>query len=102
MRRSQHHEAKELLRDLDHLHTDHVQADENHRAVDELFRRWLDVGYLASPEFTRLTSLLHSLRETYARHIKEEETQLFPAATRILSASDLQAVGLEMSERRGL
>jgi hemerythrin-like domain-containing protein len=102
MRASQHHEAKELMTDLDHLHADHVQADENHHAVDDLFRRWLDAGRLASPVFNRLTSLLHSLRETYARHIKEEETQVFPAATRILSASDLKEVGLEMSGRRGL
>ena len=101
MRASEHHEAKEILSDLDHLHTDHVQADERHRAIDELFRRLLADGLLPAPESLRLTSLLHSLRETYARHIKEEETQIFPTAARILTTSDLRAVGLEMSKRRG-
>ncbi|HKY26497.1 MAG TPA: hemerythrin domain-containing protein [Pyrinomonadaceae bacterium] len=102
MRASQHHEAKDILSDLDHLHTDHVTADQNHRAVDELFRRWLADGFLSAPEFMRLTSLLHSVRDTYARHIKEEETQIFPNAARILTPTDLKAVGLEMAKRRRL
>ena len=102
MRASQHHDAEELRSNLDHLHRDHVQADENHRAVDELFHRWLTDGLLPATEFVRLTSLLRSLRETYVRHIKEEETQIFPNAARILSPSELRAVGLEMSKRRGL
>jgi hemerythrin-like domain-containing protein len=102
MRASQHQEAKDILSDLDHLHTDHVTADQNHRAVDELFRQWLADGFLSAPEFIRLTSLLHSLRDTYARHIKEEETQIFPNAARILTPTDLKAVGLEMAKRRRL
>ena len=102
MRASQHPEAVETLSDLDHLHTDHIQADENHRAVDELFHRWLADGLLSAPEFIRLTSLLHCIQETYTRHIKEEETRVFPNAARILTTSDLRAVGLEMAKRRGL
>lgn len=102
MRASQHDEAKELVANLDHLHTDHVQADQNHRAVDELFHRWLTDGLLPAPEFARLTSLLHSLRATYSKHIKEEETEIFPTAARILSPGDLGAVGFEMSQRRRL
>lgn len=101
MRASQHHEAKAILSDLDHLHTDHVTAAQNHRAVDELFRRWLSDGLLTAPEFSRLSSLLHALQDTYARHIKEEETQVFPNAARILTTSDLTAVGCEMAKRRG-
>ena len=101
MRASEHHEAKEIFSDLDHLHMDHVQADESHRAIDELFRRLLADGFLPEADSVHLTSLLHSLRETYARHIKEEETQIFPTAARILTTSDLRAVGLEMSKRRG-
>jgi hemerythrin-like domain-containing protein len=100
MRASQHQEAKDIR--LDHLHADHVTADQNHRAVDELFRQWLVDGFLSAPEFMRLTSLLHSLRDTYARHIKEEETQIFPNAARILTPTDLKAVGLEMAKRRRL
>jgi hemerythrin-like domain-containing protein len=102
MRASQHDQAKETLSELDHLHTDHVTADQNHQGVDELFRRWLADGFLSAPEFVRLTSLLHSLRDTYARHIKEEETQIFPNAARILTTLDLKAIGSEMATRRGL
>jgi hemerythrin-like domain-containing protein len=102
LRTSQPNEAKEKLWDLDHLHRDHLAADQNHRTVDELFRRWLADGLLSAPEFIRLWSLLNSLRDTYARHIKEEETQLFPSAARLLTLSDLQAIGFEMAERRGL
>lgn len=102
MRASQHPEANESLSDLDHLHADHVQVNENHRVMDELFRRWLADGLLSASDVTRLTSLLHSLRETYARHIKEEESQVFPAAARILTTTDLRDVGLEMAKRRSL
>jgi len=102
MRASPHPRAKELLSELDHLHTDHVTADQNHRGVDELFRRWLADGFLSAPELVRLTSLLQSLRDNYARHIKEEETQLFPNAARILTNNELEAVGVEMARRRGL
>lgn len=102
LRALQHPDANETLSHLHHLHTDHVQARENHRAVDELFRRWSADGLLSAAEFIRLTSLLHSLRDTYARHIKEEETQVFPNAARILTTFDLKAVGLEMAKRRGL
>jgi hemerythrin-like domain-containing protein len=102
MRASQHREAKEILSDLDRLHTDHVVANQNHRTVDQLFGRWLADGRLSGSEFNRLSSLLHMLRDTYARHIKEEETQVFPNATRILTQSDLRAVGFEMAKRRSL
>lgn len=97
--RASQHRAKEML---DHLHTDHVTADQNHQGVDELFRRWLADGFLSAPEFVRLNSLLHSLRDTYARHIKEEETQIFPDAARILTTLDLKTIGSEMAARRGL
>jgi len=102
LRASQHHEAKDILSDLDHLHTDHVGADHNHRAVDELFRRWLADGFLPAREFLNLASLLDSLRDTYARHINEEETQVFPKAARVLTGSDLRAVASEMAKRRGV
>lgn len=101
LRASQNQSAKELL-NIDHLHTDHVTAEKNHRAVDELFRHWLTDGVLAAGEFIRLTSLLQSLRDIYAQHIKEEETHVFPNAAKLLSTGDLQAVGSEMAKRRGL
>lgn len=102
LRGSQHREVKAMLSDLDELHSDHLTVVENHSAVEEVFRRWLTDGLLPSPDHAALVSLLHSLRETYARHIKQEETQLFPHVARILTPTDLKAVGLEMAKRRSL
>jgi hemerythrin-like domain-containing protein len=102
MRAAQHGEVKAMLSDLDELHSDHLTVAEHHGAVETLFRRWLTDGLLPSPEQARLVSLLQSLQETYARHIKQEESQLFPHAARILTPNDLKAVGLEMAKRRGL
>jgi hemerythrin-like domain-containing protein len=101
LRALQSYGTTELL-NLDNLHTDHVTADKNHRAVDELFHQWLTGSVLAPDEFIRLTSLLHSLRDTYDQHIKAEETHVFPNAARLLTTSDLQAVGSEMAKRRSL
>ena len=102
MRGSQHHEAEAILSELDELHVDHVTADENHRIVDELFRSWLVNGALSVVDSDRLISLLYSLRDAYAQHIKKEEVSVFPWAAKNLSATDLRAVGLEMAQRRGL
>lgn len=101
LRASQNEDPKALM-NLDGLHTDHMTAEKNHRAVDELFHKWLTDGVLVPEEFSRLTSLLDSLRDTYSQHIKEEETLIFPNASRLLTTSDLQAVGQEMAKRRGL
>ena len=102
LRASQHHAAKDLLSNLDQLHTDHVAADQTHRAIEELFQQWLVEGSLSPADSIRLNTLLQSLQDAYARHIKEEESQIFPKAARILSSLDLQAVGAEMAQRRGL
>jgi hemerythrin-like domain-containing protein len=101
LRSLQNYGTTELAK-LDNLHTDHGAAEENHRAVDELFRRWLTDDGLPAGDLTRLKSLLHSLRDAYAHHIKEEETLVFPNAAKLLTTSDLQAVGSEMAKRRGL
>ncbi len=64
MRAAQH---REVLSDLDELHSDHLTVAENHSAVEKLFRRWLTDGVLPSPDHARLVSLLQSLQETYTR-----------------------------------
>lgn len=100
LRASQHHAAKDIVSNLDHLQTDHAAAVQSHGAIDELFRQWLADGFLSAPDCVRLTSLLHSLQDVYSRHIREEETQIFPNAARVLTTVDLRAVGLEMAKRR--
>ena len=43
---------------------------------------------------------LVALERLYRRHIKVEDEEVFPAASRVLSAADLEAVGREMAGRR--
>lgn len=102
LRASQHHEAKAVLSSLDDLHTDHVAADQTHRTIDELFRQWLAEGSLSAPDSSRLSALLHDLRDAYARHIKEEEAHVFPNAATLLADFELREIGLEMAKRRGV
>lgn len=101
LRASRPHEARAFLSSLDDLHTDHLEANHTHRAVQELFRQWLADGFLPASHSLRLTSLLHSLRDAYARHIKEEEAHVFPNAARLLTGDQLREIGVEMAKRRG-
>jgi hemerythrin-like domain-containing protein len=84
------------------LHSDHVAVVSRHDAVDDLGRKWLSNGQLTNDEAPRLLDLLHGLRETYQEHIEIEETKLFPFAAKILTPRDLQEMGKEMAQRRGL
>jgi hemerythrin-like domain-containing protein len=95
-------EVEESRSSLAQLHSDHRLAEEAHRTLDELFRRWLLDVVLSVPDANRLISTLTSLRETYARHIKEEEEQIFPLAARLLTPSDFCDLASEMAKRRGL
>ncbi len=70
--------AREALERVEALHGDHIVADRAHAEVDGLGSRWLKEGQLSETEAARLTMLLESLSELYARHIGIEDTELFP------------------------
>lgn len=53
------------------------------------------------PDPRALLSLTKSLRTSYARHLAREETELFPAAEKLLSPDDLADMLREMDTRRG-
>jgi hemerythrin-like domain-containing protein len=94
--------AAEALRTLDELEADHREAERRHARVDELGRRWLRDGRLSDEGVDSLVGHLEALSFSYARHIGIEDKELFPAAGRILGASDLEEVGREMASRRGV
>ena len=48
----------------------------------------------------RCAHTLSTLQAIYKDHIGIEDRELFPAAARLLSSSELMAVGLEMAARR--
>lgn len=89
--------ATELLGQLEH---DHQEADEHHRVVDTIGRRWLADGSLDPSNAAALRASLVRLQAIYQRHIGVEDSELFPAAARLLTPSELEAVGREMSARR--
>jgi hemerythrin-like domain-containing protein len=87
---------------IEHLHTDHEAADEVHREVDALVKRWLVEGVLATEMARHLAGLLDSLSNIYQQHIAVEESQVFPLAGRVLSPAALEQMGREMAARRGI
>ncbi len=85
---------------LQRLEQDHGRADEHHRAVDRLARKWLSDGMLPPADSRAFREHLRTLRGLYEVHIGIEDRELFPAAGRVLSADDLGAIGREMAARR--
>jgi hemerythrin-like domain-containing protein len=82
------------------LEREHDEADEHHRVVDVLGRRWITRGGLGPTETAALRDHLAALQSLYSQHIAIEDRELFPAAARLLSSSELMEVGREMAARR--
>lgn len=95
-------EADRARRVLDALEADHRVAEQWHAAVHSTFTAWLAAGSLPEAEADGLLKTLEDLQSTYTRHIGIEDRELFPLAGRLLPAEDLEAVGREMAERRGV
>lgn len=91
-----------LLAQIDSLEQDHECAERSHVEVDRLGERWLRDGQLSTEDASHFETLVTQLEALYRQHIGVEDTQVFPAAARVLSANDRQAIGEEMAARRGL
>jgi hemerythrin-like domain-containing protein len=94
-------EAARLIANADALEQDHRDAERVHARADELVSRWLQRS-LTEEEARELIDVLESLQRSYETHIGFEDRELFPAAARILAAAQLEAIGRQMAERRGL
>jgi hemerythrin-like domain-containing protein len=92
--------ARQALETIERLESDHVRADAYHRAIDATVRQWMSAGTLDAAAQATLREHLRALRAIYDAHIAIEDRELFPAAGRALSASDLRAIGREMAARR--
>jgi hemerythrin-like domain-containing protein len=95
-------EIETALSRVDLLEQDHERAGKWHDEVDRLCRRWLTEGELAPEDASRLSAVLEELSQLYRRHIFIEDTELFPLAAKVLSASDRESIGAEMAARRGI
>ena len=94
-------EIESVLTLLEDLHAEHKSAGRRHKQVDELGRRWL-ASDLSSDEEHLLKDLIAGLASTYIEHIAVEERAIFPLTAKVLSASELKAIGQEMASRRRL
>ena len=102
MAASNDRDAKASLELLERLESDHKEANRHHEAVDRLVRQWLADGTLIEAAVLELKQHLAALNALYAAHIAHEDREVFPAAARILSASDIEAIGREMAARRSI
>jgi hemerythrin-like domain-containing protein len=92
--------AKRALKLVERLERDHDIAERHHHAVEALVRRWLADAGLERAETAKLRGHLAALQALYQRHIDVEDRELFPAAARLLSATQIADIGREMAERR--
>ena len=95
-------QAQAVLARVDALEADHELAETRHREVESLGQEWLAREQLPRESAARLEELLADLAELYQNHIRIEDTEVFPAAKRLLSLPDKAAVGAEMAARRGV
>jgi iron-sulfur cluster repair protein YtfE (RIC family) len=95
-------EARATLAAIDALEADHDRADEGHAEVERLGCKWLAEGQLTRHEIAGLREFLEGLQSLYQKHIKIEDTQIFPLAGEVLDAPTIRAVGQEMAARRGI
>jgi hemerythrin-like domain-containing protein len=84
------------------LECDHVEAAAHHTAVDRIGRRWLADHWLPAEAVGELRGHLAQLQVIYKSHLAAEEHELFPAAARLLSSAEMQAIGREMAARRSI
>jgi hemerythrin-like domain-containing protein len=92
--------AKRALKLVAQLERDHDTAEQHHHAVELLVRQWLADRGLEKGETAKLRGHLAALRSLYRRHIDVEDRELFPAAARLLSATQIADIGREMAARR--
>jgi len=94
--------AQDALDAVEALEADHDRAEAGHAEVEHLGRTWLAEGGLTRKETARMADVLQSLQSLYRKHIRIEDTQIFPLAAKVLDAPTIQAIGREMAERRGI
>jgi hemerythrin-like domain-containing protein len=100
LRASDDARAQEALAIIARLERDHARADAHHHVVDVIVRRWLAEGAIDAKAVTELRDRLAALRSIYEEHIGIEDRDLFPAAGRVLSSSEIHEIGREMAARR--
>lgn len=102
LRRVEEPRIKLSLERMENLAVEHRAAEIAHAEVQQWCQRWLEAGQLAPPQHRRLVKVLHDLRMLYRQHIRVEEHELFPLAERVLTGEQIEQLGREMADRRGI
>ncbi|MCZ2156062.1 MAG: hemerythrin domain-containing protein [Bryobacterales bacterium] len=92
----------EVTSKVDGLLSDHARANVLHDRVDVLGQQWLRDERLAPEELKEFRDAIAQLEELYTAHIKIEESEVFPRATRLLEEDELEVMGRNMAARRGV
>lgn len=75
----------------------YYEAKEEHRTVDSLVLPDLKQTDPGTPEFSGRVKVVKELLE---HHIEEEETEMFPQATKLLGKTKLNELGQQMEEMK--
>lgn len=102
LRLLQNKRARSVFSLLQNLSAGHDIAEELHERVELLVSRWLSDGWISPNDAQRLSKLLANLTDFYEAHIAAEEQNVFPLAADLLTASELESIGSEMADRRGI
>lgn len=100
LRQSKDPAVESALETVERLERDHTAANAHHAAVDTLVRRWLEQNRLDAPHAQELRDRLAALHGIYEEHIGVEDRELFPAAAKLLTDTQIHDIGREMAARR--
>ncbi len=84
------------------LAAEHQTIQKIQSEAEQLVERWLMEGQLLPHEGKRLLALLPPLQGSYEKHMEVEDREVFSVAARVLTASQMVAIGREMAKRRGI
>jgi hemerythrin-like domain-containing protein len=93
-------DADNALAELQQLEGEHRRADELHELAEELYLRWIEAGSLSDSDERTLLESTAELERIYKAHIKVEEEEVFPEASRTLDSQSIEEMGQEFRARR--
>jgi hemerythrin-like domain-containing protein len=87
---------------LQQLADEHTTTESLHHRIAILGEAWLSAGHITDVNLTELRSLIEQLIAIYTPHIAMEEREIFPLASKALSAGELARIGEQMRARRAV
>ena len=92
--------AARLVEKMDQLAAEHRLAEQMHKRLNQLGRKWLKSRRISAADMAEFRLLVERLMNFYAAHIATEENDVFPMAAAVLSSETLRQIGRNMRARR--